>query len=135
MIWRPVTVASNWEGFFSLPAWQIVAIPGGENYHPLYGPLLIFEVLGNTVVFGLNALALCLFFAKRKPFPKVYIAFLATNAIFVLLDEIAGNAIPSVAAAAGHDSSSNTLGRALVQAFIWISYMLKSRRVKATFVR
>ena len=135
VLWRPISIGYNWEGFFSQPTWQLVAIPGGENYHPLYGPLLIFEVLGNTVVFGLNVLALCLFFSKRRQFPKVFIAYLATNAGFLLIDEIAGNAIPSVAAAAGHDGSRKELFRALFQALLWGTYMLKSRRVKATFVR
>jgi hypothetical protein len=132
---RAVSIARIWEGYFSVQTWQMFAVPGGESYHPLYGPLLIFEVLGNAALFGLNVLTLCLFFSKRRQFPKVYITFLAANAGFLLIDEIGGNAIPLVATASGHEASRTDLFRAMFAALIWGSYMLKSRRVKSTFVR
>src|SRR5690606_36039190 len=37
---RIVSMATNWEGFFSTQVWQMVTVPQGENYHPIYGPLL-----------------------------------------------------------------------------------------------
>ena len=133
LVWRPVTLAQNWEGFFSTAGWQTIAIPGGEHYHPLYGPLLIFEVLGNTLLLGLNVLAVCLFFARRKGFPKIYIALLVGNVVFLLTDEIVGSRIPSLAGASDASSGRDVV-RAIVQATIWCAYMVKSRRVKATFL-
>jgi transglutaminase-like putative cysteine protease len=133
LVWRPIDLLQNWEGFFSTLGWQAVAIPGGEKYHPLYGPLLIFEVLCNTLMIGLNVLAVCLFFARRKAFPRIYIALLVVNAAFLLTDEILGARIPVTETS--DNSSATDVFRAIVQALIWCSYALKSRRVKVTFVR
>jgi len=127
-------VGQHWESYFSLHTWQAVAMPQGEQYHPLYAPLLIFELLGNIFLLGLNGLAICLFFAKHRLFPKAYIALLVLNAVFLVLDELAANRIPFVASQAD-TSSAREIFRATLAALIWSTYMLKSRRVKATFIR
>jgi hypothetical protein len=129
---RCANIAKNWEGFFSLDSWQAVALPHSDQYHPLYAPLLIFEILGFIFLLGLNLLTIALFFSRCRMFPNAYIALIVSNALFLLVDEIVGNAIPLVA---GNSNSSS--GRAVFGAFltvlIWGSYMFKSRRVKATF--
>ena len=117
-----------------MDVWQSVAMPKGEQYHPLYAPLLIFEVLGNVALLGLSVLTLCLFFAKRTLFPKAFIALMVANAIFLCVDQLVGNRIPWVAAQS-NASSGRALFRAVTQAVIWSAYMLKSKRVKGTFVR
>lgn len=134
LVWRPVALLKNWEGFFGVAAWQAVAVPGGEHYHPLYGPLLIFEVLGNILLFGLTLLAAWLFFSKRRWFPRVYIALLLGNALILVIDEIVGGRIGYLAASPD-PASTKELVRGILHALIWCPYVLKSRRVKATFVR
>jgi transglutaminase-like putative cysteine protease len=132
-ILRVSTLVSHWQGFFSQASWQAIAVPSGANYHPLYGPLLIFEVLTNVALLGLNLLLLCLFFAKRRAFPNVYMMFLIFSFTSVLIDEILSNFIPAVANHGG--VSSPMLLRHGVATMLWCAYMLKSRRVKATFVK
>jgi hypothetical protein len=134
LIWRPLFVIQNWEGYFSTTSWQAVAIPGGERYHPMYAPALIFEVLGNIWLFGLNVLALCLYFAKRRIFPKVFITLLLATVAFVVLDEVLCYSLPGLTETK-HGNSGRVLARSLIQTAIWCSYMLASKRVKATFVR
>ncbi len=133
-VWRLTFLAKNWRGFFSNAAWQAVAVPGAEHYHSLYGPLLIFEVLGNVIFTALNILAIGLFFTKRRIFPKVYITLMIGTALFFLVDEIAGNAIP-YEAQQSRGTPLRTVVRSVVQAILWSSYILKSKRVKATFIR
>jgi hypothetical protein len=86
------------------------------------------------MLFGLNILVICLFFSRKSMFPKSYIILLLANVTFLLIDELVANKIPFVASESGA-SSTRDLGRAVVQAIIWCAYMVKSRRVKATFVR
>ncbi len=129
------TIGQNWEGYFSVHVWQTVAMPQGELYHPLYGPLLMFELLGNTVLLALNFLALGLFFSRRRAFPRSYIALLSLNAVFLILDNIGCAQIPSLASTAPAAKAGAEGGRAALFAIIWCSYMLKSRRVKATFTK
>lgn len=131
---RIVGIAQNREGFLSIHVWQMVAMPQGEQYHPLFAPLLIFEVLGNNLLLGLNVLTICLFFAKRRIFPRAYIVLVASNVALLMTDELAGSRIPFVAAESD-PSSRRELFRVAAYAVIWVAYMLKPKRVKATFVR
>lgn len=124
----------HWEGYFSMDTWQIVAMRGGEQYHPLYGPLLTFEVLGNSVLLALNIALICMFFGKRRVFPKMYVALMLANIAFLVLDESIGNLIPFVSSQPD-GSARRDLNRAVLQGLFWSAYMLTSKRVKATFVR
>jgi transglutaminase-like putative cysteine protease len=126
------TFGHNFESYFSNDVWQSVAMPQGGAYHPLYAPLLIFELLVNELCLGLNATLLVLFFTKRKAFPALYVFFLVGNAGFMIIDDV-GSSVISAAKATG-DSHVEVI-RAVPSAIIWTLYALKSRRVKATFVR
>jgi transglutaminase-like putative cysteine protease len=122
------------DGYFSMATWQTVASPQGENYHPLFGPLLIFESAANVWFLVLNLLCIGLFFLRRWSFPVMYILLMAGNALFLAVDYVWGEMIPMVAAE--QDTSSwRDLIRAAVAAVIWISYIQRSKRVRATFVR
>ncbi|HKS35647.1 MAG TPA: DUF2569 domain-containing protein [Verrucomicrobiae bacterium] len=112
----------------------MVAVPQGERYHPLFAPLLIFEVLGNSLLLGLNVLTICLFFAKRRIFPRAYIVLVVSNVAFLVIDELVGSRIPFVVAES-NPSSLREIFRGAAYSVIWVAYMLKSQRVKATFVQ
>jgi hypothetical protein len=122
----------HWESYFSTSVWQTVAMPQGAAYHPLYGPLLMFELLTNELCLGLNILVLVLFFTKRKTFPAMYILFLLGCAMFVIMDDI-GFGIIKAAKSTGHNHTE--VVRTVPAALLWSLYALVSRRVKATFVR
>jgi transglutaminase-like putative cysteine protease len=118
-------------GYFSLDSWQAI-MPGGTAYHPLHGPVLIFEVFGNVFFFTFNILAICLFFGKRRAFPKVFIGIIIANCLFLWIDHFLANTIPGVAEVSDPKQSTQ-LFRSLFWTIIWTSYMLKSKRVRATF--
>ncbi|MBX3745380.1 MAG: DUF2569 family protein [Verrucomicrobiae bacterium] len=122
------------EGFFSMEVWRAVTTPGSEAYHPAFGALLVFEVTINTWLLSLNLLAITLFFRRHRVFPAVMMTLLIGNALFLGIDEVWGNTIPSVAENAD-TASKRDLIRAGVAAVIWTTYLLRSRRVTATFVR
>jgi hypothetical protein len=122
----------NLPGYFSADVWQRVAMPQGAAYHPLYGPLLIFELLVNELYLGLNALLLVLFFTKRKAFPALFVFFLLSNAVLVALDDLGCGIINAKSSTA---QSHVEVIRTIIPAMIWSLYTLKSRRVMATFVR
>lgn len=128
------TIGQNWGGYFSIEVWQAVAMPLGENYHPLYAPLLMFELLGNTIMLGLNVLALCLFFTRRRAFPNLFITLALGNAVFLVLDDVGCAFIPFLHSSADGKNHSDAI-RAVFYAIIWSAYMVKSRRVKATFTK
>ena len=136
LCFAPVTrvslLAKHWEGLFSLNAWQMVAMPTGEHYHPLYAPLLIFEVLGNVLLLGINLLALGLFFKKRSLFPKVWMILMFSNAAFLWADGAVSGMIPFVSGSSGGSTWRKAFS-ASWGALLWTAYLFKSKRVRATF--
>jgi hypothetical protein len=129
---RVFAVGSNWQAYFSLRTWELVAVPSGAAYHPFYAPLLILELLGNIALFGLNVLAIFMYFGRQKAFPKVYISLLIINVVFLAFDEVMSSRIASPG---GSVASPQIVTRAILMTCIWSGYMCMSRRVKATFVR
>lgn len=116
-------------GAFSLQAWQLLTVPGSEQYQPLYAPLIIVEVLGNILLIGLDILLLALFFRKRSPFPLTFIAARAFGVVFLWGDTwLAGMMF-------GGMEYDPQIVSGTFWTIIFSIYMLRSKRVKSTFTR
>jgi hypothetical protein len=113
--------------------WNALTVSGSPAYHPLWEPLIIFEVVANIVVFAFGLWVLMAFFGKYRQTPKLFIIWIASHAAMQLVDVILGSQIPAVAAETDQQSIMD-LARALVGAAIWIPYFLRSKRVANTFV-
>jgi hypothetical protein len=114
--------------------WYILTSPDSVSYHPLWGPLLIMELVGNVGFLGFSIPVLLFFFTRRKFVPKLAVAFIASNLIFVGLDYYLARVILIRADPVNLESITNFI-RTLVASIIWISYFLFSKRVKKTFTR
>lgn len=114
-------------------AWTRLTTPGDPSYHPLWGPVLGFEVLGNLLLLALVSCTLVLFFRRSRRTPRFFIAWCLSGVGFSLIDYLLVNMIPSLATPADADSLQDVL-RAGVAAAIWVPYFLVSKRVKNTFV-
>ena len=66
--------------------WKILTTPGSEVYHRLWGPLIIFEIIGNAFFIVFNIILILLFFTKSYRFPTLTIVFLALSFLFVVGD-------------------------------------------------
>ena len=119
---------------FAREKWEAFTTPGGVYYHPLMGPMLITEVVGNTLTIVFAVVLLIFFFAKKSFFPMLMIIFLAANAVFVGVDHIMAQQIPLIAKQQ-NPAAFQELARVVAGCLVWIPYMLVSRRVKATFTR
>jgi len=122
--------------YFSSAVWLETATPQGEAYHPLYGPLLMFEMVVNVLLIGLSVVACYLYFARRRLFPRIYITLLLASTSVLILDEVLGGHVISAAGLdAGADAdSTKAIWGGILGCAIWCPYMLKSRRVKSTFL-
>jgi len=114
--------------------WPVLTTPGTEAYHPLWKPLLTFEIVGNSLFILANLALIFFFFTKHWRFPTLYVTMLVLNVIFVVSDFFMGNAIPLVAASKD-TQALREMARTIIAAAIWIPYFLRSRRVKNTFVK
>lgn len=120
-------------GYFPLLA-DTYDIPG-------YLTFLQFEFLV-TIVFTISLVYLLyLYFKKNKNFPKYYIIFLISTVIFALLDHflLATLDVPTQEQQKIiNDVLSQNSGevvKTIIVSIIWGTYMKKSKRVKATFIK
>jgi len=115
-------------------AWGILTAPGSEAYHPLWGPLLLFEIFANTLLLCWAIVLLILLFTKSHHFPKWIILFYLASLVIVAVDTVLGGLIPAVAEQ-NDPSSKQELIRAMIATAIWVPYFIKSERVKNTFIK
>lgn len=91
--------------------------------------LILFEASTNTIfllaLIGLNFF----FYGRKKPFPKLMIAYLAIHLVFVVVDHFATMSLHM----GGSQTGPLTMIRAAVYTIIWIPYFMNSIRVEQTF--
>ncbi|MBN2834393.1 MAG: DUF2569 domain-containing protein [Candidatus Delongbacteria bacterium] len=128
-----VTTVSVFQPIFTDGTWEALTTVGSEVYNPLWGPLLIGEVLYNLCMVLASTYLIYLFFSKHHRFPSFYIAIFAVSLIFIPLDAWLISFVMPGEPMFDPDTAKE-YGRVLVVGLIWVPYMLKSKRVKVTFV-
>ncbi|RZL11734.1 MAG: DUF3857 domain-containing protein [Rubrivivax sp.] len=113
--------------------WAALTTPGTAAYHPLWAPVLLFEMGMNLALLVCSLLLLVLFFRKRSSAPRLYIGFMGLSIVVLLTDYCL---VQSMSLAQHQVSAKewSELGRNSLWGLIWMAYFLKSERVKKTFV-
>jgi len=119
---------------FEADTWKALTTPGEPAYHPLWAPWIIAELTINLVLLAGSIVVAFLFFAKRRLFPRFMIGFMVASLTVQAFDLLAAQAIPAAAAEIGVQEVRTFLGT-LSSSAIWIPYFLRSKRVRATFVK
>ena len=118
---------------FTDGSFALLASESSEYYVPGFSFIMSYEILGNLILILASFYLLILFFKKSKFFPSYYIYFRLFNVLFVVLDIIFAKIVfpeePMFDPAIARD-----LFQVIVAAAIFIPYMLRSRRVKNTFI-
>lgn len=116
----------------SIHTWSVLTTFGSSTYHALWAPLLLFELAAAMAQITFAVLVLLLLFKRRTSFPRMALLALSAGVLLQLVDLWLVSLLPATEVTAKDVSQAigNVLGAAL-----WIGYLLRSRRVKATFVR
>ena len=101
--------------------WHAVTTPGTRAYHPLFGPLIVGELVTNAALLIWSGVV-------------AMIAFMLTRVVVQIADAGVALMIPAAAARMG-PATYGGLASGVLVALIWVPYLLKSRRVELTFVR
>ena len=115
---------------YATPRWTLLTSPGSEAYHPGWAPLLLAALVVNLGLLVFSVLTLWLFFKRRSSAPRVLIATMWTSFVLLVADQLATPLMLPDHAPEWGSMLKLGLGSAL-----WTGYLLRSRRVRATFVR
>jgi hypothetical protein len=116
-------------GFFASATWE--AYTHAQNSQPKV-LLLIAEIAANAFLWVYSILLLILFVKRRDTFPAACIVYYAATLLIQVLDLMAITAVDS--SVKFSPEAMPALGRSFFAAAIWIPYLLKSERVRNTFV-
>lgn len=115
-------------------SWYALTNPDSAAYHALWKPTLIFEVSANAVVILLSVYLLTLLYNKQAVFPRWLIFFYIIGLLLqVVLIALVSN-LPDSAELADNSGLLSNLARSLLTNLIWTAYILRSKRVRNTFV-
>jgi len=104
-----------------------------SSYNPLLSAVIVGEGITNILMLCGSLYVARLFMTKNYLFPRAFIIFtLAVVAIVPLDGWMIHSLLPQIPVF--DNETENSFMRTLVSAFIWIPYMLKSRRVECTFI-
>ncbi len=96
--------------------------------HPGITNLLVSQIVADTIFFIWFLALNYFFYGKKKAFPLLMIVYLGVNAIYILVRGHANDAVMGTHIFASRAASVTA------SASLWISYLVSSKRVKATFV-
>jgi hypothetical protein len=139
LLQRVMVLNTLW-GIFSSARWHTLTSPHGMNYQPAYAGTLTWELFGGVTMTFITLMTGILFIQKRRNFPRWFIILLLSNLIFVVVDQWLGASL-HLPVTLGKTNAVSTgpipivVMQVLGGCLIWIPYMLKSERVKGTFVR
>ena len=119
---------------FSAARWAALTTPGEPAHHALWAPALLLELLAAMSYVALLMLLAVVFFQKRRLAVILYLVFLFSAPLYLILDHALCQQIPALASRGGMERVT-AITRACVSCAIWAGYFLRSKRVRATFVR
>lgn len=125
------TVFSGISSIFLSGLWPHLIDPTSDYYLEGAIWLLPCELIGNVLFFLGYCYIAYLFFSKHFSFPKYYISFQLFYVVFLFVDLLA---VFFVIHVQPDSDDIKELLKAIIASAIWIPYMLKSVRVKNTFI-
>jgi len=114
-------------------SWELIMSGEADMHYPGIKALILGEIAINSVQIIACIVLIILFFMKKKLFPMVFIAATAFNVIFLFVDSVVASSIMPDEFFA-EEESGKEIARSFMYLAIWGTYMLVSKRVKATFI-
>lgn len=119
---------------FTSGSFEALTTESSASYIPLWGALLMSEIVYNACLVLLGFYVMFLFYTKHYLFPRFYIAMVVIVFIFTIINAWMVTLVIEDTEMFDPETTS-ALIRTVFVALIWIPYMLISERVKQTFVR
>ncbi|PYE47821.1 DUF2569 domain-containing protein [Paenibacillus barcinonensis] len=114
--------------------WEMLTAKDSGYYHPLWGPIIIFEAVFNLLFLLFTVYVIVAFYQRKAILPRLMIIFYSVSLIVGTVDYLLLYQIP-MARELEDGGSIRDIVRSGIACAIWIPYFIKSERVQNTFVR
>jgi hypothetical protein len=115
--------------YFDARVWENLTRHDSNGYLPWFGTLCSIEIVCQIALLVVGGFLLVTFFKKRRIFPRIFVGYLVGLLVFNVADQLAVYWL---------QDRDLSFGKEFYQlagySLIWIPYMLRSQRVRATFV-
>lgn len=115
----------------SMDNWTALTTFGSSTYHALWAPLLLAELAVGLGQLVFSLLLVTLFFRRRSSFPRLAIALLMASVVLQAGDVALASLLPAIQV---DPTDIAQIARTALYAMIWSAYLLRSERVRSTFV-
>jgi len=119
---------------FTSEVWEMLTSEGSELYDPLWKPTILFESIYHVASVVFSIYILIQFYRKKSIVPRLIIILYSASVVIGIIDYILLQQI-AVAQEFEDEGSLRDVVRSVITSVVWISYLLKSERVKNTFIR
>lgn len=114
--------------------WTLLTSVESDFYHPLWGPVIIYECVYNLFFLVFSVYTIIAFYKKRAILPRLMIILYIVSLAAGIVDYLLLYQIP-MAREVEDGSSVRGIASSALACAIWIPYFMKSKRVRNTFVR
>jgi hypothetical protein len=128
-----VTLISIYKPFMNADALNKLTNINSSTYIPNFGLLFYSEIIINSFVILLMIYLIYLFFRKKNTFPKYYIFITLFVIITIPVDAYLASIVFPDEKIFDTDTTKSFF-QSLFSGVIWIPYMVKSKRVRNTFI-
>lgn len=118
---------------FTDGTWEAITTVGSISYDPLWGPLIITEVVYNLSMIAFSIFLLRIDLQKHFLFPKYFMVVITIPVLFIPIDAWFVTLILPNQPIFDPDTMKE-ITQAVLAFSLWVPYMLVSKRVKATFI-
>jgi len=128
-----IVLNSVYKPYIDTDLFERLTTPSSTSYIPNFKFLFYGEILVSIFLILLSFYLLFLFFTKSKKFPKNYIFISLFVILYIPVDAfLVTTVVPNANVVDGEMIKS--FFQTLISGAIWIPYMMKSKRVKNTFI-
>jgi hypothetical protein len=121
--------------FFNSVIWSPLFDFNNSSKNMLIGIVMFFELIYNSGKLVFVVLLILLFFKRRTTFPVFAIALYITSVVVLIGDTwVVAQLHISESTAIDTNKSYKDIAQCIISVAIWVPYLLRSQRVKQTFV-
>ena len=126
-------LSTGYKPYINTDLFEKLTSPSSASYIPNFNILFYAEIIVSIFLILLSLYLLFLFFAKKKNFPKNYIFISLFVILYIPVDAfLVSTIVPNAKVFDGEIVKS--FFQTLISGAVWIPYMMKSERVKNTFI-